>query len=127
VEVIIDTNALSAMADGDPALKPMLDRMHDLSVPVVALGEYRYGIRRSRHRRHYEAWLSEFLGSCRVLRVDEGTVLPYADVREELKNSGRPIPSNDVWIAALAKQHGLAVLTRDKHFENVPKLRRVGW
>jgi predicted nucleic acid-binding protein len=127
VEVIVDTGALSAMADGDPGIEAFLTPAQELSVPVVALGEFRYGIKRSRHRRRYEAWLTEFLASCRVLRVDQGTVTPYADVREELKTSGRPIPSNDVWIAALARQHDLALLTRDKHFEHVPKLRRVGW
>ena len=59
-------------------------------------------------------------------RVDEGTAEAYADVRDELKRSGRPIPGNDLWIAALARQHALPLLSRDRHFDFVPGIKRVG-
>jgi predicted nucleic acid-binding protein len=64
---------------------------------------------------------------CRILFVDEGTAGTYADVRHELKNSGHPIPSNDLWIAALARQYGLPLLSRDRHFDSVSGLMRIGW
>jgi predicted nucleic acid-binding protein len=62
-----------------------------------------------------------------VLGGDEPTAERYAQIRGELKRIGRPIPSNDLWIAALARQHALPLLSRDQHFDAVPGLKRVGW
>lgn len=125
--MILDTNGLSAMADGDPGVAPILQQAAEIALPVIALGEYRYGIRQSRHRARYERWLNEVLASCRVLSVDEGTSAVYADIRGELKRAGRPIPGNDLWIAALARQHSLPLLSRDQHFDLVTGLTRVSW
>ena len=125
--MILDTNGLSALADGDKKLEPVLQEVDELAIPVIVLGEYRYGIRQSRHRTRYERWLAELIAGCRVLVVDEETARSYAEVRDDLKRSGRPIPGNDVWIAALARQHALPLLSRDQHFDFVPGLRRLGW
>ena len=115
------------MADGEPALQPILGAVTDIAIPVIALGEFSYGIRQSRHRSRYEHWLAELLSSSTILSVNEDTAGEYAVVREELKRNGRPIPSNDVWIAALARQHSLPLLSRDVHFDLVPKLKRLSW
>ena len=125
--MILDTNGLSAVADGDVALEPILRQAVDVAVPVIALGEYIYGIRQSRDRGRYERWLEKSIRSYRILFVDEETAVYYATVRGELKKAGTPIPGNDVWIAALARQHDLAVLSRDRHFDLVPGLRRIHW
>ena len=125
--MILDTNGLSAMADGDTSLEPLLQQAAEIAVPVIVLGEYRYGIRQSRHRIRYERWLAKVLAGCRVLAVDEETAGHYAEIRDELKRSGRPIPGNDLWIAALARQHALSLLSRDQQFDFVPGLKRVGW
>jgi len=118
--VILDTNGLSAIADGEPALQPILREATDVTVPGIVLGEYRYGIQQSRDRQRYEQWLGESLRNDRVLDVNEETAISYATLRTELKKAGTPIPSNDVWIAALCRQHSLALLSRDRHFERVP-------
>jgi tRNA(fMet)-specific endonuclease VapC len=125
--MILDTNGLSSMADGDPKLEPVLTTARELAIPVIVLGEYRYGIGQSRSRARYEKWLKEFVGICRVLPVDEGTAVEYASIRGELKRGGRPIPANDVWIAALARQHSMPVLSRDEHFDFVAKIKRIAW
>jgi len=125
--VILDTNGLSAAAEGDPALEPILRGAVQLAVPVIVLGEFWYGIHRSRHRTEYEAWLTEALSDVRILRVDEETAQWYASIRRELRRRGRPIPANDLWIAALARQHELPILSRDRHFDAVPRLKRIGW
>src|SRR5580692_9518155 len=108
------------MADGDLDLEPVLRGAGAVALPVITLGEYRYGIRQSRNRAKYERWLAGLMESCRVLDVDEDTSEHYADVRAELKRTGHPIPGNDVWIAALARQHALPILSRDRHFDSVP-------
>jgi len=126
--VILDTNGLSAMADGDLKLEPLLHRADEIAVPAIVLGEFLYGIRHSRNRPQYERWLAEkLIPGCRVLVVDEATAEKYAEVRDELKRIGRPIPANDLWIAALARQYALPLLSRDQHFDFVPRLKRVAW
>lgn len=91
------------------------------------LGEFRYGIAQSRYWRRYEEWLDGLLLNCRVLRVDEATAAEYATIRGELRRAGKPIPANDAWIAALARQHSMPVISRDEHFDSVPKLKRLSW
>jgi tRNA(fMet)-specific endonuclease VapC len=125
--VILDTNGLSAVADGDAALEPILRQAAEIAVPVIVLGEYRYGIRQSRDRRRYEEWLSESLSNYRILDVDEATAASYATLRHELKKAGTPIPSNDVWIAALCRQHSFSLLSRDRHFDLVRGIERIDW
>lgn len=125
--MIFDTNGLSALADGDVNLEPLLHRAAEIAVPAIVLGEFRYGIKRSRNRAQYERWLAEWILFYRVLVVDEVTAENYAEVRDELKRSGRPIPANDLWIAALVRQYGLPLLSRDRHFDSVPGLKRVAW
>lgn len=125
--MILDTNGLSAVADGDTALEPLLRKAPQVAIPVIVLGEYRYGISQSRDRSRYEQWLSEYLSKFRILEIDEQTTVSYAALRIELKKAGTPIPSNDVWIAALSRQHSLPVVSRDRHFDAVPGLKRLHW
>ena len=94
--MILDTNGLSALADGESTLKPILREAAEVALPVIVLGEFRYGIRQSRDRQRYEQWLTESLGNFRILDVDEATAASYSTVRMELKKAGTPIPSNDV-------------------------------
>ena len=94
---------------------------------MIVLGEYLFGIRQWRNRLQYEQWLDESLPLFRVLVVDEATAYHYADIRLELKRAGLPIPVNDLWIAALTRQHGSIILSRDSHFDSVPGLKRVTW
>jgi tRNA(fMet)-specific endonuclease VapC len=125
--LILGTTARSAMADGEPELEPIVRGASELILPVIVLGEYRFGIAESRVRPRYERWLTELVSACRILRIDEATATHYARIRGELKQSGRPIPSNDSWIAALARQHSLSVISRDRHFDYVRGIRRIEW
>ncbi len=125
--MILDTNALSAFVDGEAGVGGILRQQARAAIPVIVLGEFRYGIALSRHRSKYEAWLDEQLPNFDILAVTEETAASYAGLRVALKKAGRPIPANDAWIAALALQHGLPVLSRDGHFDAVPGLARKGW
>jgi tRNA(fMet)-specific endonuclease VapC len=125
--VILDTNALSAIADNELAAVRIFRNADSIELPVIVLGEYRFGIAHSRRRGEYEKWLKELIAATRMLAIDEETSSHYARVRAELKKAGHPIPSNDIWIAALARQHKLAVMSRDGHFEAVDGIERVGW
>ncbi len=124
---MLDTNAVSAWADGDAALLRVLPRDRLWHLPVVVLGEFRFGIRRSRERAKLERWIEEVEAMCAVLVVDSGTANEYAEIREELRAAATPIPENDLWISALGRQHRLAVASRDAHFDKVRGLKRIAW
>jgi predicted nucleic acid-binding protein len=125
--MILDTNALSAFVDGDEAVGDILRRESRAAVPVIVLGEFRYGIAMSRHRSDYEGWLETHLPAFDILTVTEDTAVVHAALRVALKQAGQPIPANDAWIAALALEHRLPVLSRDEHFDLVRGVRRRGW
>ena len=125
--MILDTNAVSAVADNQAAAVPIFSSAASIELPAIVLGEYRFGIAQSRRRKEYEKWLEELIAATRVLSVDEETSKHYAQIRSELKKAGKPIPSNDLWIAALARQHRLPLMSQDGHFDAVPGLKRIEW
>lgn len=90
-------------------------------------GEFAFGIAQSRYREDYERSLQLMLDRLTVLAVDLETARHYAAIRLELKSSGKPIPANDLWIAALSRQHASPIMSRDSHFDFVAGLRRQSW
>ncbi len=125
--MILDTNALTAIADAESGASEQYARARRVAIPVIVLGEYRFGIAHSRKKQNYVHWLEELVSVCDIFVVDEETAIRYAEIRGELKGAGTPIPTNDIWIAALARQHALPILTRDRHFDMVKGLRRIDW
>ena len=125
--MILDTNALSAWAEGLAPVETPLRSAERLVVPSIVLGEYYFGVRMSRHRRRYEEWLRRHLPLAEVATVTSATADIYAEIRLQLRRAGTPIPSNDTWIAALCRQHALPVLSRDAHFDAVEGVRRIAF
>jgi predicted nucleic acid-binding protein len=125
--MILDTNALLAFSDGEASLLATLETTMEICVPVIVLGEYRYGIRQSRYRRSCEKWLEEALKDLTVLPVLDRTTREYARVFLELKQAGTPIPINDVWIAAICREYQLPIISRDRHFSLVSGLKCISW
>ena len=125
--MILDTNALSAWAEGRREVEAPLRSAHRLILPSIVLGEYYFGIRQSRHRRRLEEWLADNLPLVEVGAVTAATAAKYADIQLALKRAGNPIPQNDVWIAALARQHQLAILSNDRHFDAIQGLERIAF
>ena len=125
--MILDTNAVSAIFSGEPAIRDVLSAEARHHLPVPVLGEYRYGLKRSRQRKRLALLVDPLVLESIVLPLDEQTSTVYADVREQLRRDGRPIPENDVWIAALARQHELPVVSRDRHFDAVRGIERRSW
>ena len=123
--MILDTNALSAWAEGLPSVKDRYRTASRLVVPTVVLGELYFGIRQSRRRARYEGWLRRYLPMAELAVITRATASEYAEVWLQLKRSGNPIPVNDAWIAALARQHDLPVLSNDPHFDAVDGVRRL--
>jgi tRNA(fMet)-specific endonuclease VapC len=127
VAVILDTNALSAFAEGDDKLLRSLENELELALPVIVLGEYLYGIHQSRLRTSYEAWLKANLPFFELLPIVRETAERYSEIRRELKAAGTPVPSNDLWLAALARHHRMPLVTRDGHFRAIRGLHIIAW
>ncbi len=125
--MILDTNAVSALLAGDEALGDLLAVRSRHHLPVIVIGEYRFGLLRSRYRERLGSLLAALIQESSVLLVDQVTAEIYSQVREELRASGRPIPENDVWIAALARQHQQPVVSRDDHFDAVQGVVHLRW
>ena len=125
--MILDTHAFSAVADGDASAMELVAGAERVAVPVIVLGEYRLGIAQSGDRAAYESWLRRWTAAVTVLDVDDGTTHSYSAIGLELKRKGKPIPTNDLWIAALCRQHSLPLVSRDQHFDFVAGLRRLDW
>jgi len=125
--MILDTNAVSALFLGDPGLERVLAGTFRPSLPVIVLGEYQFGLQRSRARTHLQSLLDQLERHCVVLDVTAATARQYAVVRDWLRQQGTPLPENDVWIAALAIEHRQPLVSRDAHFDVVNGLQRIGW
>ena len=125
--MILDTNAVSALLAGDRALAKLLASAERHELPTVVIGEYRYGLVRSRFRKKVSILLDDLIHESIVLPVGLATTDFYALVRERLRRKGRPIPENDVWISAMALEHGLDIVSRDEHFDAVEGVHRHSW
>jgi len=125
--LILDTNAVSALLSGDQNIAKVLAFEEQHHLPTVVIGEYRYGLTRSNQQARVGRLLDLMIPRSIILPIDLDTTFHYARVRHELRQKGRPIPENDLWIAALASQHGLRIVSRDIHFDEVAGLDRVVW
>jgi tRNA(fMet)-specific endonuclease VapC len=120
--LLLDTNAVIALFRDDPSAKGKLKDAEEVFLPSIVLGELLYGALRSGRKEENAARCHRFAAANTVLACDAATAEEYALIENGLRVRGTPIPDNDVWISALALQHGLAVLTRDGHFGSVAAL-----
>ena len=125
--MILDTNAVSDLFAGEPALEARLSASERHHLPIIVIGEYRYGLMRSRARGVLEELLERLADESFILYPDRTTTVHYATIRHRLKQAGTPIPENDIWIAALAVQHELPVVTRDRHYDLVEGVTKLYW
>jgi len=125
--MILDTNALSALGDRQATLIAFLQSGEMPVLCFICIAEYRRGLFNStRPARGYEM-LATLTATLAVLHSDNDTLSHYAEIGHQLKMAGRPVPTNDIWIAALARQHSLPVLSRDRHFDFIDGIQRLAW
>ena len=124
MRVMLDTSAYSAFMRGHAEVKLAVQLADEICLSPVAMGELRVGFRLGGRQRQNENELAAFLESPRVSVVDvvEATAECYAEITGFLRRAGTPIPTNDIWIAASAMQHGLRVLTTDAHYRRIPQV-----
>jgi len=125
--MMLDTNAVSAMADQNPAILKVLTVAEELVLPFISVAEFHYGLLGSTHPETGWVLIQRLASTLPVLFPDSITIGHYAWVADHLKRKGRVIPHNDIWTAALARQHSLPILSRDQHFDFIDGIHRIQW
>lgn len=127
MRIALDTNRYVDFAKGDEVAIAALRRASQIFVPLIVLAELRALFACGTRGRENEASLVRFLNSPRVqvLYPDDNTTHHYAQVFAQLRKQGTPIPTNDIWIAALVIQQELILFARDKHFEHLPQIPQL--
>jgi tRNA(fMet)-specific endonuclease VapC len=125
--LLLDTNAVIAILGNDASIQRSLTGVTEVFVPVIVLGELYYGANKSSRIAANIARIDEFAASCSALPCDTWTSQHYGRIKNALRIKGQPIPENDIWIAALAQQHGLVIVSRDAHFSAVDGLPITSW
>jgi len=123
----LDTSVVVPHLRGDQSLSARLAQVASIHMPWVVLGELRFGAQRAVRPREALAQVRAFLRTVTLLLPDEGTADHYGDLKAELARLGKPIPDNDLWIAAMALQYDLPLVTRDGHFAAVPRFTMLTW
>ncbi len=124
---LLDTNILIALFASDAEVQTKLAQASEILIPSIVFGELYYGARNSGRVEANVGRVDELLASSAVLDCDAETSQHYAIIKNDLRLKGKPIPENDIWIAALALQHNLILVTRDAHFQAVQNLAIESW
>ncbi len=125
--ILIDTNIYSYAMKGDPESVIVLQQANAIGICSISIGELLSGFKAGKKESENRKELEQFLDAPRVQihAIDEGTAEFYADILNNLRKKGTPIPTNDIWIAAVAFQHGLRLFSKDQHFKKVQGLLLV--
>ena len=125
--VLLDTNILIGILAKDEAILSRLVETEAVFLPSIALGELYFGAFKSAHPDDNAERIDRLADSTAILYCDGATALHYGRIKTSLRAKGRPIPENDIWIAAIAQQHGLTVASRDLHFREIENLPVEEW
>jgi tRNA(fMet)-specific endonuclease VapC len=127
VRLALDTNRYTDLCRGEQHVIEIVERADEVWLPVIVVGELRAGFAAGSQGPRNEAVLRRFLlkPGVAILYADEQTTHHYASIYRQLRKQGTPIPTNDIWIAALVLQHSLVLCARDAHFDSLPQLTRI--
>ena len=121
-KLLLDTNVVIALWERNSAIAKQIAKYDEVFVPSIAIGELYFGAYRSGRIEDNLARVAAYCRSCVILAADHATARIYGELKSQLQMTGRPIPENDLWIAAIALQHRIPLATRDRHFEEIESL-----
>lgn len=124
---LLDTNIVIALFAEDTSVQKGLAGAQQVFLPTIVLGELYYGAFKSSQIDENIARVDELAAASAVLGPNTATAKEYGAIKNTLRNKSRPIPENDIWIAAIAKQYGLTLVTRDEHFKEVEGIAIETW
>jgi tRNA(fMet)-specific endonuclease VapC len=123
----VDSNAYIALCSGDVNAASLIGSFTTVFLPVVVLGELLYGAGASGRAAENTRNVQQFAGKCAMLEITAEVAQRYSELRLELRSAGKPIPDNDLWIAAVCLVAGIPLITRDGHFAHLSTLRVISW
>jgi len=124
---LLDTNIITAWLKGETSVADKIDKAKEIHIPIIAVGELYYGAMYSSRVDKNIADINKITSNYNILVVDDAVSLVYGKIKAALKKKGKPIPENDIWIAAIAENHGLILVSRDKHFKEVETIKLKDW
>ena len=126
-EFLLDTNIIIALFANDKKVLQNLTVAKNIYLPSIALGELYFGARKSQRINENISRINDLAKQANILTPDLLTAQYYGIIKSELSTKGKPLPENDIWIAAIAKHHDLILVSKDKHFENIEGLPLEKW
>ena len=123
----LDSNIVIEVFAGDKAIADKIYQLPEFYISSIVLGELYIGINRVVNKEKHLSKLNAFLELATVLPVDSITAQLFGEITASLYKKGKPIPSNDIWIAATIKQHDLILVSRDKHFNEIDDIQLEFW
>lgn len=124
---LLDTNILSAWLQGDTTIANSIDKATAVYIPIIVIGELYYGASFSTQVQKNTENVKKLTSHYQILSLDEETTVMYGNIKASLRKKGKPIPENDIWIAAIAMQLNLPLVTRDKHFTEIEGMLLEAW
>ena len=124
---LLDTNIIIASFKNEQTVLDQMATSEEIFIPAIVVGELFYGAMHSTNIEKHITQVREFVKESSVLSCDEFTAEHYGQIKNELKKKGRPLPENDIWIAAIALQHNLTIATRDQHFKEIDGVAIEEW
>lgn len=124
---LLDTNAAADLMNGVRAVEEVVNDADEILLSIITVGELYFGVEKSTRIDSNRARVDALVARYPILYADLETAREYSRVVNELRQKGRPIPQNDAWIAATARQYKLTLLTRDRHFNDVDGLSVASW
>jgi tRNA(fMet)-specific endonuclease VapC len=124
---LLDTNIVIALFADEVEVKNSLASANEIFISSITVGELCYGAKKSARSTENLERIKDFVASITVLGCDLETAYRYGEVKNKLRFKGKPLPENDMWIAAIALQYNLTLVTRDAHFQEVENLQTVTW
>jgi tRNA(fMet)-specific endonuclease VapC len=124
---LLDTNIVIALLEGDDTVLSHLDQATEVFIPAVAVGELFFGAAKSGRPSENTERVARFAAGRSIVPCDLNVAPEYGRLKQRLREKGRPLPENDIWIAATAIHHGMVLVTRDRHFQEVEDLDTEDW
>lgn len=122
-KVALDTNIAIDLLNGKSTIIQQLQEVEIIYLPMAVCGELLFGAKNSSRPEENKHLFRQFIGNCVLLNHNLLIAETYAEIRKKLKDKGRPIPENDIWIAAVCVAHDIPLATRDSHFQEVDGLK----
>jgi tRNA(fMet)-specific endonuclease VapC len=124
---LLDTNTIIDLFAGKNSVKENLMHANEVFISSIAIGELYFGAYKSHNTNNNLRQIDDFTASCTVLCCNQDTAHEYGIIKNKLREKGMPIPENDIWIASIARQYDLILITSDNHFDKIEDLKHEKW